>query len=236
MSAEFARTGGTQHMVQLWVDLPKDLKMTPPTYQTILSQDISVHTYSGGYVRVVAGDMQVEGSRHIHGIAHTRSPVHIYDVCTTDIGSISLHIPAGYTTYVLCVHGTGYINDKTVHTGDMVELGHTGDEVCIGYRPIENIRNKKNESEYILKDTYLEKEEGRLVHTKTHVLPENTAEENIRNRENTTLYGRFLVMAGEPLGQDVVQHGPFVMTTHEDIYTAFVDYRSGKMGKIDTEK
>ena len=41
---------------------------------------------------------------------------------------------------------------------------------------------------------------------------------------------RILLMAGKPLGQNVVNHGPFVMTTPEEIEEAFKDFQSGKMG------
>ncbi|CEH16673.1 PIRIN [Ceraceosorus bombacis] len=41
---------------------------------------------------------------------------------------------------------------------------------------------------------------------------------------------RFVIIAGEPLKQNVVQHGPFVMTSKADIYQAFQDYAGGKNG------
>ncbi len=40
MTAEFARMGGTQHAVQLWVNLPKSHKMTTPKYQALTRQSI----------------------------------------------------------------------------------------------------------------------------------------------------------------------------------------------------
>ena len=43
---------------------------------------------------------------------------------------------------------------------------------------------------------------------------------------------RFLFLAGEPLKIPVVSHGPFVMTTMEEIEQAFEDYHSGKLGAI----
>lgn len=39
-----------------------------------------------------------------------------------------------------------------------------------------------------------------------------------------------LVLAGEPLGEPVVGHGPFVMNTEAEIHAAFADFRAGKMG------
>lgn len=39
---------------------------------------------------------------------------------------------------------------------------------------------------------------------------------------------RFVILAGEPLNEAVVQHGPFVMNTREEIMEAFRDYSDGK--------
>jgi redox-sensitive bicupin YhaK (pirin superfamily) len=41
--------------------------------------------------------------------------------------------------------------------------------------------------------------------------------------------GRFLLVAGRPLNEPVVQHGPFVMTTREEIEQAVADYRTGRL-------
>jgi len=40
---------------------------------------------------------------------------------------------------------------------------------------------------------------------------------------------RFLLVAGRPIGERVVQYGPFVMNTEQEIRQAFLDYRSGKL-------
>lgn len=37
-------------------------------------------------------------------------------------------------------------------------------------------------------------------------------------------------VAGEPLDQTVVQYGPFVMTSKEDIQKTFIDYQYGRNG------
>lgn len=43
---------------------------------------------------------------------------------------------------------------------------------------------------------------------------------------------RILLMAGKPLEQPVVNYGPFVMTTPDEIEEAFRDFRAGKMGVV----
>ena len=43
---------------------------------------------------------------------------------------------------------------------------------------------------------------------------------------------RFIVLSGEPLGENVVSDGPFVMNTQDEILEAFRDARSGRMGVL----
>ena len=40
---------------------------------------------------------------------------------------------------------------------------------------------------------------------------------------------RFILVAGQPIGESVVQYGPFVMNTREEIEQAFADYRDGRL-------
>jgi redox-sensitive bicupin YhaK (pirin superfamily) len=42
----------------------------------------------------------------------------------------------------------------------------------------------------------------------------------------------FLLLAGQPLGEPVVRHGPFVMNTREELLQAVDDFRSGRMGTL----
>jgi redox-sensitive bicupin YhaK (pirin superfamily) len=42
---------------------------------------------------------------------------------------------------------------------------------------------------------------------------------------------RFILVAGRPLGEPIVQYGPFVMSTREEIDQALADYRSGRLVK-----
>jgi redox-sensitive bicupin YhaK (pirin superfamily) len=40
---------------------------------------------------------------------------------------------------------------------------------------------------------------------------------------------RFILVAGRPIGEPVVQYGPFVMNRREEIEQAFADYRDGRL-------
>ncbi|KAJ3215693.1 hypothetical protein HDU67_010404 [Dinochytrium kinnereticum] len=45
----------------------------------------------------------------------------------------------------------------------------------------------------------------------------------------------FVLIAGKPIGEKIVQYGPFVMNDQAEIYTAFDDYQNGRNGFEDAE-
>jgi redox-sensitive bicupin YhaK (pirin superfamily) len=45
--------------------------------------------------------------------------------------------------------------------------------------------------------------------------------------------GSYLVLAGEPLNEPVVRHGPFVTNTEGEMKQAMLDYQNGKMGQLE---
>ena len=42
---------------------------------------------------------------------------------------------------------------------------------------------------------------------------------------------RLLLIAGRPLGEPIVQYGPFVMNTEKQIHEAFDDFRAGRLAR-----
>ena len=43
---------------------------------------------------------------------------------------------------------------------------------------------------------------------------------------------RILMLVGAPFDEPVISHGPFVMSTYEEIQRAILDYHDGKMGAL----
>jgi len=110
-STEFAKTGGTFEMCQLWLNLPKKHKMVAPKYQPILAKSIpEVPVEAEGEaecganpatVRVIAGDF-----RGTKGPASTFSPVELWDVSLPQTGKpIVLSLPDGHTGIVFVRRG-----------------------------------------------------------------------------------------------------------------------------------
>jgi quercetin 2,3-dioxygenase len=44
-------------------------------------------------------------------------------------------------------------------------------------------------------------------------------------------HAQFILVAGQPLKEPIVQYGPFVMNTKEEIYQAMTDFREGRLGE-----
>ncbi len=101
-SDDFAKQGGIFQMVQLWVNLPAKHKMTPPTYQEILSQSIPKIelSNSGGSIRVIAGEH--EGRV---GPAKTFTPMNVFDIRLKKGEELVLPAPDGWNTSVVVLRG-----------------------------------------------------------------------------------------------------------------------------------
>jgi redox-sensitive bicupin YhaK (pirin superfamily) len=44
-----------------------------------------------------------------------------------------------------------------------------------------------------------------------------------------------LVLGGQPIGEPIYHHGPFVMNTRAEIVQAFEDFQAGRLGRIPSE-
>ena len=127
-SRAFAKTGGTLEMVQLWVNLLAKDKMTPPSYQGILANQIpSVElAEDAGYVRVIAGDYA--GNT---GPAHTFTPMDVWDVRLNAGRGATLTLPAGRTLALVVLRGRLRVNgdERVVSDAQLVLLGQEGTDV-----------------------------------------------------------------------------------------------------------
>ena len=108
-SPEFAQAGGLFEMVQLWVNLPANDKMTQPRYQAITRQDIPrIDMDEGaGHIRVIAGEM----GGHL-GPAQTFSPVNVWDGELKAQYETTLHVPEGHNTILVVLKGEVVVNES----------------------------------------------------------------------------------------------------------------------------
>ena len=123
---DFAKAGGSFHMVQLWVNLPAKDKLTPPSYQALTAENIpSVMLAEGqGSVRVIAGEYG-----NIKGAAKTFSPVHIYDVTLKAGAMAEFDFTEDFVTFILVNTGKIVIGGvEEAGEAEFVEFGRGGQE------------------------------------------------------------------------------------------------------------
>jgi len=101
-SPEFTRTGGLFQVVQLWVNLPAALKLTPPRYQAIEPALMPIVELSdgAGRVRVIAGFFTGQA-----GPARTLTPVNVWDLDLTGRTRAVIETPEGHTTLIVVLSG-----------------------------------------------------------------------------------------------------------------------------------
>ncbi|MDR3096028.1 MAG: pirin family protein [Paraburkholderia sp.] len=128
-SGDFAKSGGTLEMAQLWVNLPAKDKMTPPRYQTVLADTIPSVELPGkaGIVRVIAG----EYAGHA-GPALTFTPMDVWDMRVKGGHGTRLVYSAGRSLALVVLRGRIVVNGgEQVGDGEMVLFERTGTDVQI---------------------------------------------------------------------------------------------------------
>lgn len=64
----------------------------------------------------------------------------------------------------------------------------------------------------------------------TVVLSQDPGQDHIELATGSDEPAHFVLIAGRPLKESVVQYGPFVMTSQEEIRSTFEDYQQGRNG------
>lgn len=168
-SPAFSRTGGTLDMVQLWVNLPAQDKMTTPGYQAIVSDSIPVVQLpdNAGSLRVIAGDYD-----GFHGPARTFTAINVWDLRLNQNATVKLSVNKAWYTMVVVLHGSVQVNNETFiretqtalldqagsdfmlsATNDAIVLllsGEPIDEPIVGYGPF--VMNSQAEIDQAISD------------------------------------------------------------------------------------
>jgi len=125
----YSLQGGPFQMVQLWVNLPAEFKMTRPKYQAVKQADMAAFTLpeNGGKIEIIAGTY-----KGIQGNATTFTPIELYNARLNEGGKASFSFPANYNTGFMVIEGAVKINGKTIASADnFVHFGNEGTEITI---------------------------------------------------------------------------------------------------------
>ena len=129
--AEWAKTGGRMHMMQLWVNLPAAHKMDDPKYQPITADSIGVVELAdgAGHVRVVAGEYQ-----GVAGPAKTFTRIDLWDATLAAGGSMDMAFPAADNAAVFVLEGEVEVNGTLAEAQQLVLFENEGDDVTVAAR------------------------------------------------------------------------------------------------------
>ncbi|EHK2401126.1 pirin family protein [Clostridium perfringens] len=126
---EFSKNGGIFHMVQLWVNLPKDKKMIEPKYQPLLKEEMGVLKLDNdkGEISIIAGE--VNG---VKGPANTFTNINLYNINLKNYGNTTLSEPKNFNTAILILKGEAKINeDKICKEGDFIIFDNVEGEILL---------------------------------------------------------------------------------------------------------
>jgi quercetin 2,3-dioxygenase len=126
---ELVISGGLFHGIQLWVNLPARLKMTPPRYQDIRAAQVALLSSAdgGALLRVIAGSFAGHCGP---GITHT--PISLVHATVSAGAQVRLPWPAEFNAlgYVLAGAGSAGAEKRPVQMGQLAVFG-AGDALTV---------------------------------------------------------------------------------------------------------
>jgi quercetin 2,3-dioxygenase len=121
--------GGLFHGIQLWVNLPREQKLTAPRYQDIRSGQVALATSNdaGALVRVIAGD--VDGTA---GPGSTHTPMALVHATVEPGARLDLPWQVDFNALVYVLNGSGTLGPEArpIHAGQSAVLG-AGDYLSV---------------------------------------------------------------------------------------------------------
>ncbi len=107
--------------VQLWLNLPKDDKMSKPSYNSIKKEDIKEVEIDGGKIRLLAGDY-----KDVSGYGGKHLPLNYYDVHLDEGAEIILNMDANESVMLFTLLGDVYVEGELVEEKTAVKLTEGG--------------------------------------------------------------------------------------------------------------
>jgi quercetin 2,3-dioxygenase len=127
---DFSARGGAFEVVQLWVNLPKRFKMSPPRYQTLLDREIPAVELpdDAGSARLIAGSF---GGKQ--GPAQTFTPINLWNLRLRAGKSVTFKLTEGETTAAFVLDGkVGADGDaRTATAAELMLFSRQGEEITL---------------------------------------------------------------------------------------------------------
>ncbi|MGD6943037.1 pirin family protein [Cytobacillus gottheilii] len=98
------------HTLQLWLNLPKDLKNTPTTYQNIYREDAPTASFEGGYVKVFSGNIA-----GVQGPLDSVVPITLSEINLENGATYTHLLPETHNAFVYVLSGDLTIGSSNVN-------------------------------------------------------------------------------------------------------------------------
>jgi len=124
----WSKEGGYFQMVQLWVNLPAQFKMSAPKYQAISNNLMNKLALENdlGIIEVIAGKYE-----DVLGSATTFSPLHVFNTKLKSGTSVPFQFPSHFNTALLVIEGTITIQEKSVPVNHFVLMANDAEAFSI---------------------------------------------------------------------------------------------------------
>jgi len=170
--------------LQLWVDLPKELKYCEPRYRDLRAHEIPEVTADDGRVKVKVISGLSYGTESQKELAYT--PVWLLDFTVQPGGKVKQSLPKGWNAFAYTLNSTTNFSSNGI------------------VRPVEQYHN-------VIFD-----KEGDSIQASVDA--------------DAEVESRFILVAGLPLDQPIVQYGPFVVNSRDEVMQAMTDYQTHANG------
>jgi redox-sensitive bicupin YhaK (pirin superfamily) len=189
--------------MQLWVDLPRELKKVEPRYRDLKGGEIPVVKLDDDKVTIKVISGKSHGVDSVRDLAYT--PVHIYDLEIKPGGKVTQEVPADFNVFAYVLSGN--VKFGAGQDGQVVEKFH-------------NVVFEVGGNEVVMSVAESEKESARIC----EYFPQRTF------CEVSKLTCEIDLVGGQILDQPVVQYGPFVLNTQREVQQAIMDYQTSSNG------
>ena len=122
----FIDTGGNLEIVQLWINLPKSLKMVQPNYQMFNASHIPVEEQNGSKINVISGNIG-----NVYGPVRSLTNITALTVEMQKNGNVIFDLPEGQNSLIYQLSGKSSINDTQLSAMQLLQLSTNGTQIEI---------------------------------------------------------------------------------------------------------
>lgn len=127
-SEKFKKEGGHLEILQLWVNLPARLKMTPPKYKGLQKEDIPVVEVDNGRIKAQVISGKFQGTA---GAFESQTGINLATLHFKKTGRLELKVPKEDNIFFYVVSGELKVNQEQAMMHHLVEFKNDDEKLVI---------------------------------------------------------------------------------------------------------